>query len=144
MDINITLDIKLPADLATALAKLVGETTKPAGQRTLGQALAAGSSAQAPAAEEKPSKAPKSAAKAPAPAKAESAAAATAAEGTAITIEALRKHLGDYSADKRFGSPGVVALLKKYGVAQVSKIPEDKYQEVYDDITAQLAEDPLA
>lgn len=63
-------------------------------------------------------------------------------------LETARTRLGEYSADKRFGMPGVLKKLADHKVARISDLPvvsyDDFMKELDDALAAPPAVDPLA
>lgn len=86
---------------------------------------------------------------APAPAVNVAPAAAEGVAVTALTRDQVKARLADYSADKRFGVNGVIALLAKYDVQRVTDLPEKHFDAVKAEVDAALGAgaavaDPLA
>lgn len=58
------------------------------------------------------------------------------AETVAVTKDDLRNKLMEFSQE--FGAPKAKALVKKFGGAKLSEVPEDKYAEMYAEIEENL------
>jgi hypothetical protein len=65
----------------------------------------------------------------------EAAAAPSNGKAIVITLEELRKIASDKTNSSKANKAKFAAILEEYGVASLSKVPEDKHVELYNKLT---------
>lgn len=141
MEITLNVNINAPAlvDLIKQ-AMNVSSLKQPGNQAPGGTAVPTGPETVSGAEKSAPKagKAKPAAAASGAPAPAVNVAPAAAENGVALTREQVKARLADYSADKRFGVNGVIALLANYGVQRVTDLAEKDFVAVKAEVDAAL------